>query len=223
VAANPAEGGSSDPIRLYTGRTRSYLRFIRLFAYPQGIRAYFRRSPLLRSNLRILDAGCGTGIATLALREALLDRGFQTVSLQGFDLTPKMLDIFRETLRTRAIDGVRLALADVLHLETLANGWNDFDLVVSASMMEYLPRERLIDALSGLRSLLNESGSLLLFISRRNWLTRPLIGHWWNANLYRAAELEEAFRLAGFSSITFGSFPLPYKYLSLWGYIIEAR
>ena len=158
MAANPAEDGSSDPIRLYTGRTRSYLRFIRLFAYPQGIRAYFRRSPLLRANLHILDAGCGTGIVTLALREALLDRGFQVVSQQAFDLTPKMLDIFRETLRTRAIDGVHLAQADVLHLETLADGWNDFDLVVSAAMMEYLPRERLIDALSGLRSLLNESG-----------------------------------------------------------------
>ena len=160
MAANPPEDGSSDPIRLYTGRTRSYLRCIRLFAYPQGIRAYFRRSPLLRANLRILDAGCGTGIVTLALREALLERGFQAASLRGFDLTPKMLDIFRETFRTRAIDGVHLARADVLHLETLADGWNDFDLVVSAAMLEYLPRERLIDTLSGLRSLLNESGSL---------------------------------------------------------------
>jgi len=213
----------SDPVRLYTKRNRSYLHFIGLAAYPQGIRAYFRRSPLLRSHLHILDAGCGTGVATLALREALLSRGFQPGILRGFDLTPKMLEDFQEVLQTRAIDGVELERADVLQLDTLPAEWNGFDLIISASMMEYLPREQLVDALVGLRSRLNEDGSLLLFITRQNWLMKPLIGRWWDANLYRAAELEEVFCLAGFSKVAFGRFPFPYKHLSLWGHIIEAR
>jgi SAM-dependent methyltransferase len=215
---NPA----ADPVRLYTERSRSYLRFIRLAAYPQGIRAYFKRSPWLRSRLRVLDAGCGTGTVALALREAMLGRGFQPGALQGFDLTPKMLDDFHETLRMQGIEGVNLAQADVLELGTLPQEWNNFDLVVSAAMMEYLPRRRLVDALSGLRSLLNESGRVVLFITRNNWLMSPIIGRWWDANLYQAAELEESFRLAGFSTVTFGSFPFPYKHLSLWGHIIEA-
>jgi len=143
--------------------------------------------------------------------------------VQGFDLTPKMLDKFREVLRTRGIEGVNVVQADVLQLDTLPEGWNNFDLIVSAAMMEYLPRERLVEALSGLRSRLNEAGSVLLFITRENWLMRPLIGHWWGANLYQAAELEESFRLAGFTTIVFETFPFPYKHLSLWGHIIEAK
>jgi cyclopropane fatty-acyl-phospholipid synthase-like methyltransferase len=143
--------------------------------------------------------------------------------MHGFDLTPKMLENFRETLRTEAIEGVNVAQADVLELHTLPDGWNNYDLIVSAAMMEYLPQERLVDALRGLRSRLSEAGSILLFITRQNSLMKPLIGHWWVANLYKAEELEESFRLAGFSTIAFGSFPFPYKHLSLWAHIIEAK
>ena len=214
---------TSNANQLYTERHRSYLRFIRLVAYPQGIRAFFRRSPLLRSNMHILDAGCGTGVVTLALREALLSRNLQPGILQGFDLTPSMLESFRETLQTEAIEGVNVAQADVLQLDALPGGWNNFDLIVSAAMMEYLPRERLVDALQGLRSRLDEAGSILLFITRKNSLMKPLIGRWWSANLYKTEELEESFRLAGFSTITFRSFPFPYKHLSVWGHIIEAK
>lgn len=214
---------TTNPDQLYTKRNQSYLRFIHLMAYPQGIRAYFRRSSLLRSNLYVLDAGCGTGVVTLALREALLSRGFQPGLVQGFDLTPKMLDKFRETLRTQAIEGVNIVQADALQLDTLAEGWNNFDLIVSAAMMEYLPQERLVEALSGLRLRLNKTGSLLLFITRQNWLMRLLVGHWWGANLYQATELEESLRLAGFTTIEFETFPFPYQHLSLWGHIVEAK
>ena len=118
---------------------------------------------------------------------------------------------------------MKIAQADVLQLDTLPDGWGNFDLIVSSAMMEYLPRERLVDALRGLRLLLNETGSFLLFITRKNWLMRPLIGHWWSANLYQAAELQESFRLAGFTTFAFRSFPFPYKHLSVWGHIIEAK
>ncbi len=171
----------------------------------------------------MLDAGCGTGIVTLALRDALLRRGLVPGPVHAFDLTPAMLEHFRDTLRKREIEGIDLAQANVLELERLADSWGNYDLIVSASMLEYLPRSRLSTALTGLRSLLKEGGSLVLFITRRNWLTRPLIGRWWRSNLYAKSELEQAFRDAGFASITFGEFPPLYRYLALWGYIIEAR
>jgi SAM-dependent methyltransferase len=215
--------GSANPVRLFSERSRSYVRFIRFVRYPEGIRAYFFRSSLLRSGVCALDAGCGTGVVTLALRDALLRRGLAPGRIQAFDLTPTMLEHFRETLARRRIEGIELAEANVLELSRLPASWSHYDLVVSASMLEYLPRDRLDTALSGLRSLLKEGGALVLFITRRNWLTRPLIGRWWQSNLYEKSELEQAFREAGFASVAFRHFPSRFRYLGLWGYIIEAR
>ena len=208
---------------MFTERNQSYVRFVRFVLYPQGIRAFFLGSPLLRSGIRVLDAGCGTGVVTLALREALVSRGLIPGPLHGFDLTPAMLACFQQTLHARGIDGVDLVEADVLHLDTLPGAWNHYDLIVSASMLEYVPRDRLVAALSGLRARLNQEGSFVLFITRRNWLTRPLIGRWWQSNLYTAAEIEDSLRRAGFSIIAFRTFPPFFRHLALWGYIVEAR
>jgi ubiquinone/menaquinone biosynthesis C-methylase UbiE len=171
----------------------------------------------------VLDAGCGTGVVTLALREALLARGLSPASLHAFDLTPTMLERFRGTLGKRGIGGVELAQADVLALGRLPDSWRGFDLIVSASMLEYLPPARLVEALRTLRGLLKPGGDFVLFITKRNWLTRPLIGRWWRSNLYKRNELAQAFREAGFARAGFGRFPLAARHLALWGNIVEAR
>jgi ubiquinone/menaquinone biosynthesis C-methylase UbiE len=171
----------------------------------------------------VLDAGCGTGVVTLALREALLGRGLASGSFHAFDLTPAMLERFRGTLEKRGIEGVQLAQADVLALEQLPDSWRAFDLIVSASMLEYLPAARLAEALRGLGGLLRPGGDFVLFITKRNWLTRPLIGRWWRSNLYDRSELMRAFQDAGFAGAGFGRFPLAARHLALWGNIVEAR
>jgi hypothetical protein len=89
-------------------------------------------------------------------------------------------------------------------------------------MLEYVPRDRFVDAIRGLRERLREGGTFVLFMTRRNPLTRMLIGRWWQSNLYTAPELADAFQRAGFSRVTFRSFPPAARYLSVWGHIVEA-
>jgi ubiquinone/menaquinone biosynthesis C-methylase UbiE len=220
--ASPLTPTAANPVQLFTQRTNSYARFIRVVRYQEGLRSYFRRSPLLRFGLRVLDAGCGTGALTLALRDALLERGFPPASMHGFDLTPAMLDRFRHRLDVQAINGVELVQCDVLRLDALPTAWNNYDLLVSASMLEYVPRERFVAALSGLRGLLRTDGRFVLFVTKSNWLMRPLIGRWWDSHLYNAAELTRALGQAGFRDAKFGAFPFWFRHLTAWGHIVEA-
>lgn len=216
-------GPPSEVARLYTDSNAAYLRFVRAVLYPQGIRAYFMASPLVRAGQYVLDAGCGTGIVSFALREALAARGLSAGPIDAFDLTPAMLAMFSESMAASGTEDIRMVQSDVLSLDSLPAGWSGYDLIVSSGMLEYLLSDRLAAALSSLRERLGPDAMLVVFITRRNWLTRPLIGSWWHANLYSEGELRERFTAAGFSEIAFSGFPGPYRYLGAWGHVIEAR
>ncbi len=211
-----------DAVALYGSRVGQYLAFVRAVLYPQGVRGYFRTALWLRSDMKILDAGCGTGIATFALLDALSERGLAPGPWYAFDLTPAMLEGFHARLQGAAHDSITVTQGDVLRLEDLPGNWSGFDLIVCASMLEYVPGARMVEALAGLRERLREGARLVLFISRRNWLTRVLIGRWWRAELYARAELEECLAAAGYGRWRFRRFPFPYGFLSLWGHIVEA-
>ena len=166
---------------LYTDRIDSYHRFVSAVRYAPALRAAFGSLEALRSDMKIMDAGCGGGLVTLALRRALADRGLRPGTLHGFDLTPAMLDRFRAAFEAQGTTGVELRQADVLQLDTLPESWRDYDLIVSSGMLEYLPRDALSAALRGLRLRLGDDGELVFFISRLNWMMRVLIELWWHA------------------------------------------
>ncbi|WP_051718531.1 class I SAM-dependent methyltransferase [Hymenobacter sp. IS2118] len=209
--------------RLYTHRTGLYEAMIGLLRYPQGLARFFAHAAFLRPDLKVLDAGCGTGAVTLALHTALAGRGWQPTHVDAFDLTPSMLSRFRHALHRAAIAGVELAVADVRHLDTLPVAWQDYDLIVSSAMLEYLPKAALPAALQGLRQRLRPDGTLVVFISRRSAFMVPFITKWWHARLYGKTELRAAFQQAGYRNVAFERFPFPYSYLNVWGHVVVAR
>jgi len=73
------------------------------------------------------------------------------------------------------------------------------------------------------RRRLRPGGTFVLFMTRRNPLTRLLVGRLWQSNLYSVDELTTAFRGAGFSNFHFRTFPPSARYMNLWGHVVEAQ
>ena len=217
---NPVE--QSSVAELYTRRAASYHRFVRFFGYPGGLRAVVSGDDVLHSDMKILDAGCGSGLLTQACLAVASKRELSGIRFHGFDLTPHMLDRFRTWIAEKGVTGIELTEADALQPEQLPSGWTDHDLVVTASMLEYLPSDRITEVLGNLRARLKPGGRLLLFISRRNFLTQLLIRRWWNANVFDRAELSGMLESAGFTRIRFSSFPGRHFHLNLWGFVVYA-
>ena len=226
MVAPPQDGTLREPSaveRLFTEKAGFYHRFfIDFLRYGAGLEALFSQNRYLRFGVKVLDAGCGTGILTRNLHAIARRSNMHGVIFHGFDLTPAMLDLFTRWMAEHGVENIELRRANVLHAEELPASWRDYDLIVSSAMLEYLPKGELVGALRNLNRLLARDGILVVCISRQNLLMRWLIGVWWKANLYERAELEQIFDDAGFT-VRFRHFPFPYSHVNLWGHVIEAR
>jgi ubiquinone/menaquinone biosynthesis C-methylase UbiE len=207
---------------LYTKRVDAYQSFNSLFRASQAYQAFFESYDRLGPGLRILNAGCGTGIDALALIRALRMRGLDHQTLDAFDLTPAMLARFRKRIEDLNISNVRLKEANVLDLRSLPDDWTHYDLIVSAAMLEYVPRDAIVQAVSGLRARLVPHGTFLLFITRHNWITTILIERPWKANCYHADQVRQFLTEATFPRIVFRKFPASFFWHNLWAHVVEA-
>ncbi|QUI30319.1 methyltransferase domain-containing protein [Streptomyces alfalfae] len=105
----------------------------------------------LRKGARVLDAGCGTGRALPALRDAVGPSG----AVLGADLTPAMLEAARQAGRDRY---GQLLLADVTRLPLAAAS---LDAVFGAGLISHLPQPT--KNLTELRRVVRPGGLLALF------------------------------------------------------------
>lgn len=211
-----------DAKALYTERVDAYLSFNSLFRSSHAYRAFFESYERLGPDLRILNAGCGTGIDALALLRVLQMRGLDHQTIDAFDLTPAMLERFRKCIEDLRIPNVHLQEANVLDLRSLPDSWTHYDLIVSAAMLEYVPRAAITQAVNGLRARLAPHGAFLLFITRENWITSLLIEKPWKANCYRADEVRQFLTAAHFRSIFFREFPASFFWHNYWAHVVEA-
>lgn len=182
-----------------------------------------RRAAVIRPDLVVLDAGCGCGLASLALLDELQKDGIHCRRLDAFDLTPAMLARFRDNLASRSGASVRIREADVMDPHALPAGWTGYDLVLSTSMLEYLPRQDLPVALAGLGQRMAPGGRIVIMMTRKTFEAGIVIGIPWRAERYDRSELRAAFRAAEFEPPRFIRFPLRYGWMNRANLVAVAR
>lgn len=194
---------------LYTKKAAWYdFIFIRLIRRDLSLTDFFRRFDGFGSRLKILDAGAGSGLLTKILWSLDQKNFGGQATFQAFDFTPAMLERFRSWISQQASQNITLRQADAFNLKReLPSDWNNYDLIVSAGMFEYLPKTELPRVLKELHERLKPAGQLLFFITRRNWLTYLSVAKWWQANIFTREELGLILTEAGFQNFSFERFP----------------
>ena len=107
--------------------------------------------------------------------------------------------------------------------QQLPPSWSNYDLIVSTSMLEYVPKSSLGQALSALNARLAQDGTLLVVITRKNWITWILVERWWQAARYSREELQRAFAAAGFGYLVFSRFPFRCFWHTVENHVVVAK
>jgi SAM-dependent methyltransferase len=209
--------------QMYSRRADSYRAFVGFFRSRSGLRAVLARIGAARPGLRVLDAGCGFGLASFALCDLLRERGLDYERIDAFDLTPAMLARFQRAIDAHGMPRVTLHRADVLEEAGLPAGWQGYDLVLCASMLEYLPERELVRALRLLRARMAPGARIVAMITRRSWETKLLIDWLWHAQRYGRRTLVGAFVAAGFGTPRFVRFPWRYGWLNRANHVVLAE
>jgi len=145
--------------------------------------------------VRILDAGCGDGLLTLAMAARR-----RTWSLLGVDLRADMLEGARRRATARRLGNVEFREAD---LEQAVPG-ADFDAVLATECLSEIPDD--LRALRVMVAALRPGGVLLVQVPDRDW--RPVLpgsSGTWREQVrqgYTAEGLATALREAGLEAIS---------------------
>ena len=117
---------------LYTEKASLYDRFfIGFLGWGKELESFFLKTNYLRQNMKVLDAGCGTGIITKTLYLLAKEKSYGYIEFHAFDLTANMLEIFKQWVKKQDASSIELAQADVLKIEALPQHWKEHDLIVT--------------------------------------------------------------------------------------------
>ncbi|MFL6332102.1 MAG: class I SAM-dependent methyltransferase [Pyrinomonadaceae bacterium] len=143
------------PGSIYDRFTNLYDLMFRVNGYGRSVERYLRENPLpLPARARVLDAGCGTGLLTLAF----LRVHERPVEIASIDLSLRSLQTARRAAQ-KLTRGTRRRVA-FAQSNALALPFADetFDLVLTSGVLEYLP---LREGLGELARVLAPGGHLL--------------------------------------------------------------
>lgn len=159
-------------------------------AYANALRKVQRRGDLslCTQNEYILDCGAGDGAFAAAVAQTM------PAQIIAVDLSPQMLACAEQRLTRLNVDAqYRLADARCLPFPD-----DSFDLVVTAHMLEHLPRPE--QALREISRVLKPGGSVIASITRPSFIGR-LIQLTWRTHALARCEGEQLLRDQGFEAV----------------------
>jgi len=173
-----------DEVSIYDRFTSLYELTFRVNGYGRSVERYLRENPLpLAAGARVLDAGCGTGLLTLAFLRAHR----RPSDITSIDLSVRSLQTARraaEKLEPAPRRPVTFAQANALQLPFADE---TFDLVMTSGVLEYLP---LRDGLQEMARVL-APGGLLFFVPVRPSPATLLLEVMFRFKAHPPAEVDE--------------------------------
>ena len=133
--ATRGENNEARPGSFYDKIASLYNLTFKFNGYGRSLHQYLRTHPIpLSRHAKILDAGCGTGLLTIALLKAL----DQPVRITAVDLSGSSIVKAKKTIEEKAgrADKVWFTQANVLALPFADKS---FDFVVTSGVLEYVP------------------------------------------------------------------------------------
>jgi len=154
-----------EEVSIYDRFTNLYDLMFRVNGYGRSVERYLRENPLpLAARARVLDAGCGTGLLTLAFLR-VHERPAEVASI---DLSRRSLQTARKAAqKLPQLPRRRVTFAQSNAL-SLPFADETFDLVLTSGVLEYLP---LREGLGELARVLAPGGHLLFVPVRPSPLT----------------------------------------------------
>lgn len=157
-----------NPVSIYDRFTNLYDLMFRVNGYGRSLERYLRENPLpLPAGARVLDAGCGTGLLTLAflrVHERPAEVASIDLSLRSLQTARRAVQKLRKGPRRRVAFAQSNALSLPFADET-------FDLVLTSGVLEYLP---LREGLGEFARVLAPGGRLIFVPVRPSPMTRVL-------------------------------------------------
>lgn len=124
--------------------THVYDFFASVVGYEKSVEYFISQLPFEKNqHIRVLDAGCGTGLYSLALLKR-----FPNAHITAFDLTQELTERFQKKAAEIHQQHRTHVFAADIQSELPQIAGKTFDLVITAGVLEYVPQEKTIQNLS---------------------------------------------------------------------------